>query len=107
MSDIVLFKMPPADEIFDRLLAPAPWPSSRPALDVAIEALPAIEDDIARDSIAHLAHAIADLRDELAAVRATLSAALAHAHAQHVEITLLRQRLADMHETRRAERRAA
>jgi small ligand-binding sensory domain FIST len=98
--------MPTGDEIFGQWIAPAPWVSSRPALDVAIEALPAIEDDIARDIIAHLGHAIVNVRDELAALRATLSAALTHAHGQHVEIMRLRQRLADTHGARRAERRA-
>ena len=107
MSDVALFTIPTADEIFSRQPARAPWPSSQPVLDVALEALPAIEDDIARDIIAHLAQAIADLRNELAAVRPILSAALTHAHLQHIEIMRLRQRLVDMHDARRAERRAA
>ena len=84
-----------------------PWPLVQPVFDLAIEALPAIDDDIARDIIAHMAQAIADLREELAVVRAILSAALTHAHAQHLEITRLREALSALHDARRAERRAA
>jgi hypothetical protein len=59
-------------------------------LDVAIEALPAIEDDLGANVIEQMAVTITDLREELAAVRATLSAALTHAQTQHVEIARLR-----------------
>ncbi len=71
--------------------SPVPWPSARPVLDVAIEALPFVESDFDADLIEHLALGIEDLHDERRAVRAVLSEALALAHEQHREIERLRR----------------
>jgi hypothetical protein len=76
-------------------------------LDLALAAMPSVTDDIAVGIIAAMAETIADLRDEMRAVRVVLSSSLTHAHQQHVEILRLRQRLAELHEARRAERQAA
>jgi hypothetical protein len=107
VSDIVLFTMPTANEIFGRRLAPAPWPSSRPVLALVVEVLLTIEDDLTADLLEHLALALADRDDEGRAARAVLSSALALSHSQHVEIIRLRRRLADLRDARRRERRAA
>jgi hypothetical protein len=107
VSDIALFKMPTAGEIFGRRLAPAPWLSSRPLLALIVEMLPTIEDDLTADLVEHLALAFVAVIDELRAVRVVLSSALALSHTQHVEILRLRRRLADLRDARRRERRAA
>ncbi len=102
MSDIAQT----ADEIFGRRLAPAPWPASRSVLALVVEVLPTIEDDLAADLVEHLTLALADRDDELRAVRAVLSSALALSHTQHVEIIRLRRRLANLLDARRRERTA-
>ena len=96
-----------AAEIFGRRPAPVPWPSSRPVLALAIELLPTIADDIEADLIETLALTIIDRGDELRAVRAVLSSALALSHTQHVEIIRLRRRLAVLLDARERERTAA
>jgi hypothetical protein len=68
---------------------PAPWSTWRPVLDVAIEALPVIEDELGRDIVVLLLDALVDVGEELRAVRAVNSTALAHTHDQHVEIRKL------------------
>jgi len=98
---------PAATEIFDRQIAPSPWPSSRDALDVAVAALPDIADALTADVVNALALSIVDLREELGAVRMVLSSALAHSQEQHVEILRLQRRLADVLDASRAERKAA
>ena len=85
--------MPTADEIFDRKVARASWPSSRLALALVVEMLPTIEDYPIADLVEHLALAIVDRDDELSAMRAVTSAALALAHTQHLEIGRLQKRL--------------
>lgn len=80
---------------------PAPWPTSRPVLHVALAALPLLQDDIAAALITRMATTIADLGDELRAVRTILSYALADAHAQHVAVRRLATRLDEAHEARR------
>jgi len=69
---------------------PAPWPSARPVLDVAIESLPTIEDDFSADLIEQLSLALEDRDDELRTVRMVLSEALALAHQQQREIERIR-----------------
>ena len=88
-------------------LAPAPWPSSSPALALAIELLPIVERDIEADLIEILARTLGDRGEELLAVRSILAAALMRAHAQHIEIVRLRRRLAALLDARRQERTAA
>lgn len=107
MSDVALFTMPTADEIFGRRLAPAPWPSSRPVLALVVELLPTIEDDLVADLLEHLALALADRDGELRAKRAVLSSALVLSHAYHTEIIRLRRRLGDLLDRQRAERTGA
>jgi hypothetical protein len=107
VSDIAACEMPTADEIFGRELAPAPWPSSRPVLALVVEVLPTIEDELAADLLEYLALALVDRDDELRAVRAVLSSALALTHTQHAEIVRLRQRLHGLIDARRRERTAA
>lgn len=107
MSDISLFKMPTADEMFGRPLPPAPWPVPGRVLALVVELLPTIEDDLMADLLEHLALALADRDDEVRAVRAVLSSALALSHTQHVEILRLRKRLADLLDAWRRERLAA
>lgn len=99
--------MPTADEIFGQRPAPAPWPSSRPLLELVIELLPAIEDDLTADLVEHVALELVDRDEELRAVRAVLSSALGLLYAQHAEIVRMRRRLADLFDARRAERTAA
>ena len=96
--------MPTADEIFGRRLALAPWLSSRPVIELVVEVLPTIEDDLTAELLEHVALALADRDDEVRAIRAVLSSALALSHAQHVEIVPLRQRLANLLDARRRER---
>jgi hypothetical protein len=62
--------------------APAPWPKSRPVLELALEALRIIEDELARAVIARLATTIVDQDEELAAVRSVLSQSLTVSAAQ-------------------------
>jgi hypothetical protein len=95
-----------ADAIFGQRIAPAPWPSARPVLAIAIKLLPRITDEVAIDLIAHLAEAIVDVEDELRAVRTTFSVSLELTHTQQVEISRLRQRLAVLLEERRPARTA-
>ena len=45
-------------------LAPAPWPKSRPVLELALDALGVIEDELARAVIARLATTIVDQTDQ-------------------------------------------
>lgn len=71
----------------------SPWPSSDAALRLAFDALPHVADDDACAVIVLLVGVVADLREELLAVRAAQSAALALAHDQHIELTRLRARL--------------
>ena len=99
--------MPTADEIFGQQLAPPPWLSSRPLLDLVVSVLPLSEDDLAADLLEQLALALVDQDDEIRAVRAVLSSALAMSHTQHVEILRLRRRLVDLLDARRLEIRAA
>lgn len=99
--------MPTADEIFGRRPALTPWPSSRAVLALVIEVLPTVEDDLAVDLVSHLALALVDRGDELRAVRAVLSSALALSHAQHAELIRLRQRLGHLLDARRQDRTAA
>ncbi len=99
--------MPSVAEIFGPRLAPAPWPPSRPVLDLAIEVLPIVSDDVAADLLEQMAVTVADQRDELRALRATLSRALAHAHQQHLEILRFEQRLGDLRDELRRSRAAS
>jgi hypothetical protein len=87
----------------------SPWPEWRPIFDLAIEALPAIKDDVAADLILLLVGTIADLLEELRAVRLVQSMTLEHAHQQEVEVRRLRDQrtaLFDILRAIRAERRA-
>ena len=84
-------------------LARPPWLPSLPVLDLALGALPVVTDDLAARLIIEMAITIADLREEVAAVRAVQSAALTTAHQQQIEIMRLRNRIADL----RAQRREA
>lgn len=86
---------------------PTTWPSSRAVLALVVELLPTLQDDLTADLVEHLALSLVDRDDELCAVRAVLSSALALSHAQHIENLQLRRRLADLHEARRQERPAA
>jgi hypothetical protein len=99
--------MPRADEIFGPQVTPAPWPTSLPVLALVLEVLPTIEDELTADLLEHVALAFVGRDDELRAVRAVLSCALALSHTQHVEIVRLRGRLADLLDERRRERTAA
>lgn len=81
-----------ADEIFAQCPVPMLGRSSRPILVIAIEVLPTLEDGLTADLVEHLALAIADIEEELCAVRTTLSASLELLHSQHVEIGRLQQR---------------
>ena len=100
--------MPTADEIFGRYQVLVPGPSSRAAvLAISIEMLPTIQDDMAADLIQILALALVDRDEELRAVRSVLSAALEHAHKDHVENSRLQRRLAVLLYAGRRERTAA
>jgi hypothetical protein len=100
-------RMLPASAIFNRRSTPVPSTSSRAVLASAVALLPAIADDRAADLIEHLARAIVDLEDELRALRALLSEALAMTHTQHVEMVRRQKRLVDLLDRRRQERMTA
>jgi hypothetical protein len=86
-------------------LAPAPWPNSRPVVEVALDALRVIEDELARRVIAQLASTIVDQNEELAAVRAVSSASLTFSAAQLGQATNARRRLGErLAEERRCSR---
>ena len=107
MSAIALLTMPAADEIFGPRIAPAPWRSSRPALALVVEVLPTIEDDLTADLLEYVTLALADRNDEVRAIRAVLSSALALSHAQQATIVRLRRRVDALLDARRLERTAA
>lgn len=80
----------------------SPWPASRPVVTLALDALPIVEDDLARDVITRMATTIADLGAELRAVREVLSEAMTYATAQQRQAMHARQRLAErLHDERR------
>jgi hypothetical protein len=96
-----------AEQIFNRPPTPVPWPSPRPTLTLLLEALPDVADDIDADLLEQAAMTIADLTEELRAVRMVLSETLAQSHGQQREIARLEQRLAALHELRRSDRSIA
>ena len=81
--------------------APAPWPASRPVLEVALELLPVLDDPLAADVIEQLMSALACREDELRSVREVLSAALTEAHTLHLEVRRLREVLAQRQDRQR------
>jgi hypothetical protein len=91
-----------ADEIFGRQLAPAGWRSSRPVLALVVELLPTIDDALTADLLEHLALALLDRDDEVRALRAVLSSALALSHAQNTEAIWLQAALARLRDEYRA-----
>ena len=99
--------MPTAHDIFGSRIAPAPWLASRPVFALVAEVLPTIKDDLTADLLEYVALVLADRDDELRAIRAVVSSALALSHAQHIKVTRLRQRLADLLEGQRRNRTAA
>lgn len=89
-------------------LAPgSPWPPASPVLALAIEALPAVEDDLAARLTERMALTIADLADELRAVRAVLSASMTQAYEQQLVIDRLHRQIVEMREAGRAKGRVA
>jgi hypothetical protein len=96
-----------ADAIAWELDPRSPWLDSTPVLDVAIEVLPAIEDDTVARLLERLVLVLVGQCEELAAVRATLSAAVRELHEQHLLVRRLREQLRDLRDTRRADREAA
>ena len=106
-GEAALFTMPTADEMFGQRLAAAQWLSSRPVIELVVEMLPAIEDDLTAELLEHVALVLADRDDEVRAIRAVLSSALALSHTQQVEILRLKKRLADLIDAGRRERVAA
>ena len=98
---------PAASEIFGPRIAPAPWLSSRPVIDLVVEIFPTIEDDLTADLLEYVSLVLLDRDDEARTVRAVLSSALALSRAQQAEIVRLRRRLADLLDARRRERTAA
>ena len=86
---------------------PAPWLSSRPVLALIVEVLPTIEDNLTADLLEYVALALVDRDDEVRAVRAVLSSALALSHGQQATIVRMRRRLADLLDARRLERTTA
>jgi hypothetical protein len=85
-------------------LAPAPWPSERPALELAREALPALDDPLAVGIIGQLTVVIHDLREELAAKNELLSEALTFATAKAHQAINARRRLAESFQQQRRAR---
>ena len=85
----------------------APWLPSRPVFALVVEVLPTVEDDLTAELLEYVALALADRDDEVRAIQAVLSSALALSHAQQAEIIRLRRRLADLLDARRLERTAA
>jgi len=96
-----------ADQIFNRPPMPSPWQSAKPLLTLLVEALPDVADDIDADIIEQAAITLADLTEELRAVRMVLSETLAQSYEQQREIARLQKRLAGLHELRRADRNVA
>ena len=96
--------MPTADEIFGPRIAPAPWLSSRPVIELLVEVLPTIEDGLTAALLEYVALMLADLIDQLRAVRAVLSSTLALLHTKQAENVRLRRRNRDLLDARRLER---
>jgi hypothetical protein len=69
-----------------------PWPTSADVMLVGRDALPHLDDDLAIDVVEHLVVTLVDVRDELRAVRATLSASLDLLHREQREVVRLRRR---------------
>jgi len=107
-AGVALHELSAAD-ICWALAGPEPWPAARRQLELlnlAIEALPAIADDLAADLITELALTVADLQEEVNAVRAVRSGALLQARELHLEIRRLRQRVGGLLDARREARAA-
>ena len=96
--------MPSAEEIFGPRLAPAPWLSSRPVIDLVVEILPTIKDDLAAELIEHLALTLVDRDDQLRAILAVLSSTFSLLHLEQAENVRLRRRNRDLRDARRLER---
>ncbi len=94
--------MVPAAEIFGPRLSPVPWPSSSASCALALDALPVVEGALEVDLVAYFTLALLDRDEELRAVRAVLSAALAKLYAHHQE----HGRLQASHDRLREEYRA-
>jgi hypothetical protein len=84
------------------LAAPPSWLPSTPAIDLAIAGLRVIKDELAAGIIIEMASTIADLREELDAVRAVQSVALALLHEQQALVGHLRRQNREFRTTRRA-----
>ena len=95
--------MPAASDI-RWVIDAAPWLAARRLIDIAIEALSVVADDLAADVIMALALTVADLNEEMNAVRAVQRVAFGHLHQQHRELLRLRRRLADLLDERHANR---
>lgn len=89
------------DDVSGPRPVPMLWPSSRDVLALGIDMLPDVENDLVRDLVEVLLLALVDRNAELAAVRSVLSAALTHAHGQHVENVRLKRRLVGLLDERR------
>ena len=99
--------MPTTDEIFGPRIAPAPWRSSRDAIELVVEVLPTIEDGLTADLLECVALTLAERDDEVRAVRAVQSSTLALLHTQQAENVRLRQRNRELLDARRLVRTAA
>lgn len=96
-----------ADEIFGQRLALAPWLAVGPSVELVVAILPTVEDDLAADVVEHLGLELVDRVEEVRALRAVLSAALALARALDVENLRLKTRVADLLDAGRRNRVAA
>ena len=100
-------KMPTVDEIFGPRIRTGTLAVARPALSLVAAVLPTVGDDLTANLLEYVALALAHHDDEIRAIRAVLSPALALSHTQHVEILRLRRHLADLLDARRRERTTA
>jgi hypothetical protein len=95
------------DDIRWKLSMMSCWPSAAPVVALAIEALPAIEDDLAARLVERLALTVVDLLEELRATRALLSGALTQLHQHELLIGQLRRDQIELREARRAKGKSA
>ena len=82
-------------------LAPADRLSSRPIFALIGQVLPTVESELVAGLLEETALLLVERDEEVRALHEVLSAAMAHAHAQHTTIHQQRQRVTRLRETAR------
>ena len=87
--------MPTDRDIFERP-AVTPRTRTRDLLSIGSDIIKATTDDLAAVCVERLCEHLADVADDLAVSRLMLSESQAVAYDRHIEVTRLRQRVADL-----------